>query len=492
MDSESNRHAIVVADVSELTSAVREAQPQTTIRLRAGDYELWRPLVIRQSLTIEGEGTDACRLLCDDREAVVQLEGSNEWCMSNVTLEHTGAKWASVLVVKGGSARLNECCFKGGRGELPQGAGIWIQGDSHCIVTRCAFFLNSKGIGVYGEAHALLRNNFCCGNRDSGIAFYDDSTGTASGNECCENKHSGIEVHSHATPILEANNCNRNGGAGIAYFGDAAGIARQNKCLENGFVGIGVTGYARPVLEENCCNTNGSGGIAFKKKSSGIARANECGYNGQYAIKVDSTANPALTDNRSPNGESAPIFNEPQRERPRWFTEENAIQPITPASTADANTVTSLPEEASSAESAPVKSTPTELPPLQSPLESSTWPELASPSKPLPKPPPKKGRRIHDLDEFQELWPAVLIRMKRKIGVTAVAYLHDAKPIAFTDDEAVLEFPKEFSYVKACEAATRLPFEQIINECLVSPRRLVFRWAGDGFDADNLFADTAY
>ena len=89
----------------------------------------------------------------------------------------------------------------------------------------------------------------------------------------------------------------------------------------------------------------------------------------------------------------------------------------------------------------------------------------------------RQGRRIHNLDEFVELWPAVLMRVKKKIGITAVAYLHDARPISLTDEDAVLEFSKEFFYSKACDAAKRLPFEQVLNECLATPRRLVFRLA---------------
>lgn len=89
----------------------------------------------------------------------------------------------------------------------------------------------------------------------------------------------------------------------------------------------------------------------------------------------------------------------------------------------------------------------------------------------------KKGRRIHNLDEFVELWGAVLTRIKRKIGVSAVAYLHDAWPVAMDDKDATLEFKKEFHFAKACEAATRLPFEQVLNECMATPRRLRFQLA---------------
>jgi DNA polymerase-3 subunit gamma/tau len=100
-------------------------------------------------------------------------------------------------------------------------------------------------------------------------------------------------------------------------------------------------------------------------------------------------------------------------------------------------------------------------------------PVVASPAK-------KKGRRIHDLEELIELWPAVLARVKRKIGVTAVAYLHDAQPVAMDDKTATLEFQKEFHYEKAREAAGRLPFEQVFNECMATPRALKFRWNPPG------------
>jgi DNA polymerase-3 subunit gamma/tau len=107
---------------------------------------------------------------------------------------------------------------------------------------------------------------------------------------------------------------------------------------------------------------------------------------------------------------------------------------------------------------------------------SSSEPPLTAQPEWSPTP-AKKGRRIHDLSEFIELWPAVLVRFKKKIGITSVAYLHDALPVALDDNDAVLEFKKEFHYAKACDAAKRLPFEQVLNECMAKPRRLVFRLA---------------
>ena len=69
------------------------------------------------------------------------------------------------------------------------------------------------------------------------------------------------------------------------------------------------------------------------------------------------------------------------------------------------------------------------------------------------------------------------MRIRKKVGITAVAYLHDARPIGFSDDEIVLEFSKEFHHAKATEASKRLPFEEKINETLDKPRRLRLQMA---------------
>ena len=58
-----------------------------------------------------------------------------------------------------------------------------------------------------------------------------------------------------------------------------------------------------------------------------------------------------------------------------------------------------------------------------------------------------------------------------------MAYLHDAQPVALTDKEAILEFQKEFHFEKAKEAAGRLPFEKVLNECFATPHILRFQLA---------------
>lgn len=146
------------------------------------------------------------------------------------------------------------------------------------------------------------------------------------------------------------------------------------------------------------------------------------------------------------------------------------------------------PEKSAAPKPAPVKPAKVESPepeaapeherPDVAALEAAAQAEATEPAPaPAESAASKKGRRIRDFDEFVELWPAVLMRVKKKIGVSAVAYLHDALPVGLTPEEAILEFQKEFHYAKACEAAGRLPFEQVLNECMDSPRRLKFKLA---------------
>ena len=115
--------------------------------------------------------------------------------------------------------------------------------------------------------------------------------------------------------------------------------------------------------------------------------------------------------------------------------------------------------------------------PVESPAVPVDAAPSAAPKKPSNSKGPGKGRRISDLEEFIELWPYVLLRIRKKISIPAVAYLHDAMPVELNETVAVLEFQKQFHYEKACEAAKQLPFEKVINECMAAPHQLIFRLA---------------
>jgi DNA polymerase-3 subunit gamma/tau len=149
---------------------------------------------------------------------------------------------------------------------------------------------------------------------------------------------------------------------------------------------------------------------------------------------------------------------------------------IAPASAPAVAPSTPTTDEAAAEHPQPVWRQPAQEPIDEDPEATDEAPPASTPQPPISAA-KKKGRRIHTMEEFVELWPAVLMRVRKKIGITAVAYLHDASPFELTSSDAVLEFQKEFHYEKACEAAKQHPFEQVLNECLDMPRKLSFRLA---------------
>ncbi len=204
------------------------------------------------------------------------------------------------------------------------------------------------------------------------------------------------------------------------------------------------------------------------------------------------TARPAVTkprevaesngDNYAPAEPPAPReWRKPVRENilaPRKVAEEIALEPIAEIPAAEEREIASEapvetvePAEVPIAGEAPAEAENVEPKIVEAPIESEEPTVAASASD------KKKGRRIHDFDSLVELWPAVIMRIRKKIGVTAVAYLHDARPVGFSDEELILEFNKEFHFAKATEASKRLPFEEKINETLDKPRRLRFQMA---------------
>lgn len=155
-----------------------------------------------------------------------------------------------------------------------------------------------------------------------------------------------------------------------------------------------------------------------------------------------------------------------------------AQKPAAPQPVIPTRTPTPAPPEVPR-QAAPPKPPVAAAPPIEpaTPAETPPAPVAAAPKKPSNSKGPGKGRRINDLDEFLELWPYVLLRIRKKISIPAVAYLHDAMPVELNETAAVLEFQKQFHYEKACEAAKQLPFEKVINECMAAPHQLIFRLA---------------
>jgi DNA polymerase-3 subunit gamma/tau len=215
----------------------------------------------------------------------------------------------------------------------------------------------------------------------------------------------------------------------------------------------------RTIATANGANGNGHGAAPVWKQPKPPATEPVAPVAARIAPAVSRVEKPPVTEEEV--AAEVPVEAETQM--------ETVARAVTRAVTAPSSEVTPPVAE--------VESEAVETPNVEAPAEEIPAMETAvAPPEEAPAP-KKKGRRITNFDDLTELWPAVLMRIRKKIGVTAVAYLHDARPVGFNDDDVILEFVKEFHHAKACDAAERLGFEKVVNETLDRPRRLKLQLA---------------
>jgi len=195
---------------------------------------------------------------------------------------------------------------------------------------------------------------------------------------------------------------------------------------------------------------------------------------------------------------AAPVVASP---RPNWREKMGVPAPATPEVAAPKPPAIQVKEEAvyvkeeapyieEAPDSIPVEDAPVEIEPEEmeieadtvepAPVETIEVAPIEAEAEPQPDPasvkvaPAKKGKRIANFEDLVEFWPAVLMRVRKRISIPAVSYLADAQPLEITPDTLVLQFSKEFHHAKATDALGRMPFEEVINTTLDKPRHLKF------------------
>lgn len=307
-------------DLGDLEVLVRRASPGAVIRLKAGIYNLRRPLHITKPISLVGEGIKKTRIVCPAMGYVLRFSGKGVFQATDIGFFHTGQAWGNVVEVESGEVMLQRCRFVGGKwsaAEKRGGVGLWLRGKARGKIEHCEAANNRlAGIRVSDKAHALIRE---CTLQENGygIIYKDDAAGQAELNLCSQNgvgmvitdrakpvlrgnvcklsSYYGVLVSGQAQPLLERNLCQKNKAAGICYLDSAGGVARSNECSANEIRGIELAGKARPKLEENRCLQN-EDGIVYWENAAGIARRNLCRHN-ICGIGVADKARPILEAN---------------------------------------------------------------------------------------------------------------------------------------------------------------------------------------------------
>jgi len=337
-----------------LAEALSDAEPGATIYLRPGTHQLGHGLLLRQAVTLVGEGKDVTGLVAEQGNYVLRYEGEGLFGLFDLAVQWRGAgpEPADVVTVHNGAVQIERCRFSGATfGDELWGAGLELGGSVRGRVGSCEMQGNGHGVIVGEQAQVTLNQNSCTGNENhgillifaqaqttlesntcrdnqsSGIFYFGTCAGTAlnntctgnekngiyvggraqltlEGNTCTGNGSSGIYVSWQAQPTLEGNTCRENNADGISYYGGTSSTARNNTCTGNEQNGIRVTGQAQPTLEGNTCRENKSSGISYSGSTFGTARNNTCRENNADGISIRDEASPRVIANScEKNGE---------------------------------------------------------------------------------------------------------------------------------------------------------------------------------------------
>jgi len=303
------------APFKTITQALRQAKPNSTIRLSPGTYSAETgesfPLMLKPQVTLEGDTSTR------GRGIIIQGGG--------VYLSRTSARQNVGLVAADG-ATLSGVTLTN---DNTSGYALWIESASMEVTDNTFTGSGHDGISVVGNSAPRIRGNHFVENGANGITIYGTSRPQLVEN-VFERTGFGINIGQKAEPILTGNQ------------------VRQNRD------GVVIHGFARPVLRNNQIESNQDNGVVAVGNSrpdmgtSGNPGGNVVRNNGQMDINGSATkeiipafGNQVASDRTSGrldlNGTlnpnlSAPVATAPPRPLPLPAATPAPTPPPTPAS----------------------------------------------------------------------------------------------------------------------------------------------------------------
>lgn len=279
-------------DFRQIEQALDAATAGTLIRIRAGLHSVSRPLVVRRSVSLLGEGKDDTTITGIGGPQVIRIVSNVRFEARDLTLECAVGGAGDVFQASTGDIAIHSCRFYRGakhEGERGGGCGARLQGDVRGAISLCQFEGNElhglyvdstgelildgntcegngHGIYIWGGAHAMAIKNGCSGNHKHGIRIGHTSTPVLEANECTSNGRHGIYVGEKSRPKLIRNTCSYNRRIGIQVSDESTAYLLGNVCSDNHRLGICVDATAHPVLLDNKCSTNRAGNIRDERQ----------------------------------------------------------------------------------------------------------------------------------------------------------------------------------------------------------------------------------
>lgn len=245
----------IVRPGDDLAAAVHGVGAGGLVRLEPGEHRLDEALVLLRDTRLVGAGADRTTITsAAPGAAVVQLGGSLE--LTGVSLEHTGPEPASVLVLSGPEATLEDVAVRGGVADPAGTVGFGLAvgappGETAADVVAHRFVADGNEAG--GVAHlgrsAVLSDVAVIDNGGCGLCYLAGGGGSVDGGRL-ERNLTGVSATEDATASLTDLTIAANRSAGVLVEGDAAVELGGVLVSANGPVGVAVTGTATLRLSD--------------------------------------------------------------------------------------------------------------------------------------------------------------------------------------------------------------------------------------------------
>lgn len=297
---------LVAHSDDDIQLLIDRAAPNSTIQFAEGIYKLTRPLTIRKSLRLLGNGPNHTLIISDLPEAMIRVSKGVKFSAAGIGFEYEGREGADVLVVNDATVQLSRCAFKGAvydPGNRQGGSGIVFNGNSGGVVSESFFSGNQFAVYSKDSSKPVVQNSELRSNH-TGIRISGEARPTVKQNHIYDNSSNGIAIFDAAQPKILENRIRLNRANGL-YFSasDFSGTIIKNEILDNKDLGVLLADQSRPTLEENIIRGNGLGGLQYKDQSKGILRNNQILGNKYGGVKILNTAAPTLTKNNIRNNQ---------------------------------------------------------------------------------------------------------------------------------------------------------------------------------------------
>jgi len=322
------RHELAADE--DLATVLSRMPSGATVVLPEGRFALDRNVALVQDITLQGAGRGRTLVTSTAQGAGLVLASQVTLKLAGVRVEHRGGGTASVLLLRAGTAELEDVQVAGGSrsGPVKRGTQVVLAGGSGIVLAggerlslrgstssdnavggllvasgaprvRGSNFRSNEVCGVcyVGKASGQLRDSVLMGN-GAGVMLGDRSAPLVDNNRIEKNKQAGLVAEAASHPRVRRNTVRGNGAIGIAVYGTASPRLTANTVSGHRQAGIlvDVAARAMPRLHGNDLRDNGSAGVVFMGRSGGRADDNTCS-GAKFALVLDGSAAPVLGRN---------------------------------------------------------------------------------------------------------------------------------------------------------------------------------------------------